>query len=35
VRKALVKQFGERKKKAAELNWGAVLAGQEYAARTS
>ena len=32
MRAALVKQFGERKKKAAELNWGAVLAGQEYAA---
>ncbi len=26
MRKALFKQFGERKKKAAELNWGAVLA---------
>ncbi|MBA3975284.1 MAG: 2-oxoacid:acceptor oxidoreductase subunit alpha [Candidatus Solibacter sp.] len=31
VRKALVKQFGERKKKAAEMNWQAVLAGQSYA----
>mgnify|MGYP001171442738 CR=1 FL=1 len=31
VRKALFKQFGERKKKAAELNWGAVQAGREYA----
>ncbi|WP_321473910.1 2-oxoacid:acceptor oxidoreductase subunit alpha [uncultured Paludibaculum sp.] len=31
IRKALYKQFGERKKKAAELNWGAVLAGREYA----
>lgn len=31
MRKALVKQFGPRKAKAAELNWGAVLAGVEYA----
>lgn len=31
MRKALYKQFGEKKKKAAELNWGAVLAGREYA----
>lgn len=31
VRKALFKQFGERKKKAAEMNWQAVLAGQSYA----
>lgn len=32
IRKALFKQFGPKKKKAAELNWGAVVAGQEYAA---
>ena len=32
IHKALFKQFGPKKKKAAELNWGAVLAGQEYAA---
>ncbi|MBI4892800.1 MAG: 2-oxoacid:acceptor oxidoreductase subunit alpha [Acidobacteria bacterium] len=32
MRKALFKQFGERKRKAAELNWNAVLAGQDYAA---
>lgn len=31
MRKALFKQFGERKKKAAELNWGAVLAGKSFA----
>ncbi|HTP88222.1 MAG TPA: 2-oxoacid:acceptor oxidoreductase subunit alpha [Bryobacteraceae bacterium] len=31
VRKALVKQFGARKAKAAELNWNAVIAGREYA----
>lgn len=31
VRKALFKQFGERKKKAAEMNWQAVLAGKNYA----
>ncbi|MGQ9917944.1 MAG: 2-oxoacid:acceptor oxidoreductase subunit alpha [Bryobacteraceae bacterium] len=34
IRKALYKQFGERKKKAADLNWGAVQAGIDYA-RTS
>jgi 2-oxoglutarate ferredoxin oxidoreductase subunit alpha len=34
VRKALVKQFGKRKAKAAELNWGAVQAGFDFAART-
>ena len=34
VHKALMKQFGARKAKAAELNWGAVQAGFEYAART-
>lgn len=31
IRKALFKQFGPRKVKAAELNWGAVLAGADYA----
>ncbi len=31
VRKALFKQFGARKARAAELNWGAVLAGRDYA----
>jgi 2-oxoglutarate ferredoxin oxidoreductase subunit alpha len=31
IRKALFKQFGERKKKAAELNWGAVTAGHDWA----
>lgn len=31
MRKALFKQFGPRKVKAAELNWGAVQAGAEYA----
>ena len=31
IRKALFKQFGARKAKAAELNWGAVKAGFEYA----
>jgi 2-oxoglutarate/2-oxoacid ferredoxin oxidoreductase subunit alpha len=30
VRKALVKQFGARKAKAAELNWNAVLAGRDF-----
>jgi 2-oxoglutarate/2-oxoacid ferredoxin oxidoreductase subunit alpha len=34
VHKALMKQFGARKAKAAELNWGAAQAGFEYAART-
>jgi len=33
VRQALFKQFGERKVKAAELNWGAVQAGHDYAAK--
>jgi 2-oxoglutarate ferredoxin oxidoreductase subunit alpha len=33
IHKALFKQFGARKAKAAELNWGAVKAGEEYAAR--
>jgi len=31
IRKALVKQFGARKAKAAELNWNAVLAGRDFA----
>ncbi len=31
---ALVKQFGKRKAKAADLNWGAARAGFDYAART-
>lgn len=31
IHKALFKQFGEKKRKAAELNWGAVLAGHEFA----
>jgi len=34
VHRALVKQFGKRKAKAAELNWGAAQAGYEYAAKT-
>ena len=33
VRTALFKQFGARKAKAAELNWGAVLAGHDFAAK--
>jgi 2-oxoglutarate ferredoxin oxidoreductase subunit alpha len=33
VRKALLKQFGTRKAKAADLNWGAVEAGYDFAAR--
>lgn len=31
VHKALTRQFGARKQKAAEMNWNAVLAGEEYA----
>jgi 2-oxoglutarate ferredoxin oxidoreductase subunit alpha len=31
IRSALVKQFGKRKAKAAELNWGAAKAGYDYA----
>src|SRR6266404_229790 len=31
MHKALAKQFGVKKAKAAELNWGAVLAGKEFA----
>ena len=34
IRKALVKQFGKKKAKAAELNWGACQAGYDYAAKT-
>lgn len=34
VHKALVKQFGKRKAKAAELNWGAAQAGFDWAAAT-
>src|SRR5438067_1037484 len=34
VYKALVKQFGKKKAKAAELNWGACKAGFEFAATT-
>jgi 2-oxoglutarate ferredoxin oxidoreductase subunit alpha len=34
VHKALTKQFGARKAKAADLNWGAAQAGFDYAART-
>jgi 2-oxoglutarate ferredoxin oxidoreductase subunit alpha len=34
IRKALVKQFGPKKAKAAELNWGACQAGFDYAAKT-
>ena len=34
VYKALVKQFGERKAKAVDLNWGAAKAGFEFAAST-
>ena len=32
IHKALVKQFGKRKAKAAELNWGAAQAGFDFAA---
>jgi 2-oxoglutarate ferredoxin oxidoreductase subunit alpha len=31
MRKALFKQFGAKKAKAAEMNWGAVLAGRDFA----
>src|SRR5579871_3921633 len=34
IRKALVKQFGKRKAKAADLNWGATKAGYDFAAST-
>ena len=33
MHKALFKQFGKRKAKAAELNWGAAQAGYEFAAK--
>jgi len=32
VRTALLKQFGAKKAKAANLNWGAVEAGRDFAA---
>jgi len=32
VRRALLKQFGTKKAKAAELNWNAVVAGRDFAA---
>jgi 2-oxoglutarate ferredoxin oxidoreductase subunit alpha len=34
IRKALVKQFGKKKAKAADLNWGACQAGYDFAAKT-
>jgi 2-oxoglutarate/2-oxoacid ferredoxin oxidoreductase subunit alpha len=34
IRNAIVKQFGKKKAKAAELNWGAAQAGYDYAAKT-
>lgn len=34
IRKALVKQFGKKKAKAVDLNWGAAQAGYDYAAKT-
>jgi 2-oxoglutarate/2-oxoacid ferredoxin oxidoreductase subunit alpha len=34
VHRALAKQFGKRKAKAAELNWGAAQAGYDWAANT-
>ncbi|MDX1979319.1 MAG: 2-oxoacid:acceptor oxidoreductase subunit alpha [Bryobacteraceae bacterium] len=34
IYKALFKQFGPKKAKAAELNWGAVQAGRKFAAET-
>jgi 2-oxoglutarate ferredoxin oxidoreductase subunit alpha len=33
IHKALFKQFGPKKAKAAELNWGAVMAGYEFAGK--
>src|SRR5258705_2185510 len=33
IHKALFKQFGKKKAKAAELNWGACQAGYDYAAK--
>jgi 2-oxoglutarate ferredoxin oxidoreductase subunit alpha len=34
IQKALYKQFGKKKAKAAEMNWGACQAGYDYAVRT-
>jgi len=34
IHKALFKQFGKRKAKAAEMNWGACQAGYDYASKT-
>src|SRR5450755_1895000 len=34
IHKSLVTQFGKKKAKAAELNWGAAQAGYEFAAKT-
>ena len=34
IHKALFRQFGPKKKKAADLNWGACQAGFDYAAKT-
>ncbi len=34
IQQALVRQFGTKKKKAADLNWGAAKAGYDYAAAT-
>jgi 2-oxoglutarate/2-oxoacid ferredoxin oxidoreductase subunit alpha len=34
IRKALIKQFGKKKAKAAELNWGAAQAGYDFAAKS-
>src|SRR5437773_10883888 len=34
IHQALIKQFGKRKAKAADLNWGAAKAGCEFAAKT-
>jgi 2-oxoglutarate/2-oxoacid ferredoxin oxidoreductase subunit alpha len=34
IRNALIKQFGKKKAKAAELNWGACQAGFDYAVKT-
>ncbi len=34
IRNALIKQFGKKKAKAADLNWGAAQAGYEFALKT-
>jgi 2-oxoglutarate ferredoxin oxidoreductase subunit alpha len=34
IRKALIKQFGKKKAKAAELNWGAAQAGYDFAVKS-